>query len=69
MCMYCEQWKTTETEKHFHRLYEAMPRLDPRYIDGVLTALKVIVLDSHIRQYLMENDPKALEQAENAILA
>lgn len=33
----------------------------------VLNALKVMVLTPHIRQYLRANDPKALEQAEQAI--
>lgn len=32
-----------------------------------LDALKVIALDSRIRAFLLGNDPKALEQVENAI--
>lgn len=35
-------------------------------IDPVHTALGVLVLTPHIRKYLAENDPKALEQAETA---
>jgi hypothetical protein len=35
-------------------------------IDPVHTALGVLVLTPHIRKYLAENDPMALEQAETA---
>lgn len=38
-------------------------------IQGLLNALKVIVLTPHIRTYLEECDPKALTQARRAILA
>ena len=36
-------------------------------MDGILSALLVIVRTPHIRQYLEQTEPKALEQAIEAI--
>lgn len=40
---------------------------NPHFI--ALNALRVVVLDEKIRKFLVDNDPKALEQATNAIVA
>ena len=37
-------------------------------LQQLYNALQVLVLTPHIRAYLEENDPKALEQAKEAIL-
>lgn len=55
-------WDLPRAEKH---LVEKARRNGVN-IDPVHTALGVLVLTPHIRKYLAENDPKALEQAETA---
>lgn len=40
---------------------------NPHFI--ALNALRVIVLDENIRKFLVDNDPKALEQATNAVVS
>lgn len=40
--------------------------MDPK-VKAVVDALLVVVLTPHIKTYLIQHDPKALEQARNAL--
>lgn len=47
-----------------HERLAQMGAFDPQ---AVMRALAVLIQTAHIREYLMEKDPKALEQARRAL--
>lgn len=66
LCNSCANHAIAEMEQE--AVEEEMPKKnDPATL--MENALKVIVLDSAIRTWLLENDPKALEQAAGALNA